>query len=319
MVPDRLRRLAVVGQLNGAVPFTDGQRGQIKITLDLNNGSGVYEVKFFTATDGVTFSQLGTTVTGGTTTSLPSVSATLVLNGAIGGAPLAGKFYRFALRDGIDGTTVFDANFTTGITSGGQTTFTESSANAATVTINRATSGRKSVAVVRPVLLFGTDDRLQITDNDLLDITAADNVTVMVVRRAWGTPTSQAIVAKRSTVGGAGGTAGWDMRTGGSNGYILVNEYDNGTTLTSGNSSTGVAGTAYVFTAVYSGSSITGYLGNTLGTTGSRSGSAANATDMTVGATGAGSAPADMEVAAVALWRRALSTNEIATVVARYA
>ena len=37
----------------------------------------------------------------------------------------------------------------TGITNGGQTTFTESSANAATVTINRSTSGRKAVAAAR--------------------------------------------------------------------------------------------------------------------------------------------------------------------------
>lgn len=80
-----------------------------------------------------------------------------------GSQPTTGKFYSAKLIADPFGTptTVFFADFTTGITSGAQVTFTESSVNAATVTINRSLSGRKSVAVVRPVWLFGTDDFME--------------------------------------------------------------------------------------------------------------------------------------------------------------
>jgi len=110
------------------------------------------------------------TSAGGASISIFAGTSGLEIGSVEGGSTLngAGKFYRAIVRNGIGGTTVFDANFTTGITSGGQTTFTESSSNAATVTINRATAGRKSVAVTRNVWLFGTDDYMEVLDNALL-------------------------------------------------------------------------------------------------------------------------------------------------------
>jgi hypothetical protein len=51
------------------------------------------------------------------------------------GGPLTGRIYRAIIKDGIDGTTVFDADFTQ--VASGATSFSESSSNAATVTINQ--------------------------------------------------------------------------------------------------------------------------------------------------------------------------------------
>ena len=140
-----------------------------KVTLDVDTGSNTNLATFSYAADQATeptswttISSTTTTSPTSTTTSIFSSSAALEMGSMTSGTnALAGKVYRAIVRNGIGGPTVFDADFTTGITSGGQTTFTESSANAATVTINRATSGRKAVAVVRPIWLFGTDDFME--------------------------------------------------------------------------------------------------------------------------------------------------------------
>ena len=155
---------------SGGPAFVDGTTYWLKATLDVDNGAAGSTARYYYADDSATeptvWTQWGANVvTAGVTSLFASSTAALEVgafnNGSAGMA--TGKFYRAIVRNGIGGTTVFDADFTTGITSGGQTTFTESSANAATVTINRATSGRKSVAVVRPILLFGTDDFMEVS------------------------------------------------------------------------------------------------------------------------------------------------------------
>jgi len=150
-----------------ATGFAAGDIKWLKVTLAVNNGAAGRDVKFYTASDSATeptvWTQLGTTVTTAGTIALFDSTAPLEIGSHTNGAtlPFTGRLYRTIVRSGIGGTTVFDANFTTGITSGAQTTFTESSVNAATVTINRGVSGRKSVAVTRPVWLFGTDDYME--------------------------------------------------------------------------------------------------------------------------------------------------------------
>lgn len=50
--------------------LTDGQFYWLKVSLDIDNGSGLYEVRFYYSTDGVTYTQIGSTVTGASTTSI---------------------------------------------------------------------------------------------------------------------------------------------------------------------------------------------------------------------------------------------------------
>ena len=94
------------------------------------------------------------------------------------------RFYRAQVLDGIDGTTVLDVD-TSVVTSGSDTSFPALTGQ--TVTINRSTSGRKAVAVTHPLWLFGTDDYMEVADNDLIDFGASDSFTVLAVVRQWAT------------------------------------------------------------------------------------------------------------------------------------
>lgn len=112
---------------SAAVPFTDGSTGYIKIT----NKTGV-GVTFYTSTDGSSYSQLGTV---GATIGAGWDAATGPYVGirTDGQFPFMGTIMRVAFGTTIGGAYAFDANF-----AGAAdycTSFTESSSNAATVTI----------------------------------------------------------------------------------------------------------------------------------------------------------------------------------------
>ena len=295
-----------------AVPFTNGQRGQVKVTLDVDNGGGGYTVTFYTATDGVNFTLLYSVVTAAGITSLPTITASLDFNLNQGATELAGRVYRGIVRDGIGGTTVFDANFTTGITSGSQATFTESSSNAATVTINRSTAGRKSVAVTRPVWLFGTDDYMEVADNALLNMDASQSFTVVAVVRQWATPANFGRYVSKSS-----GT-GWQILANGTalRGYMTITDGTTSSTalpaglMTSGTLTalSGVVNTSDVTVKTYTSNVVASTADATLGTL-------ANTSVMRIGADGgAGGSYQDLELLAVAVFRRALTATEIATI-----
>ena len=60
-----------------AVGLVNGKRKFIRGTLDVDNGAAGHDVKFYTSDDGVNWTQLGTTVTTGGTTSIFSNTAGL--------------------------------------------------------------------------------------------------------------------------------------------------------------------------------------------------------------------------------------------------
>lgn len=59
-----------------AIPFTAGQKGWVRATFRLNNGSGQSAVTFYTSTDGITWTQLGSVATNGGTTATFDNSST---------------------------------------------------------------------------------------------------------------------------------------------------------------------------------------------------------------------------------------------------
>lgn len=124
-----------------ATGFADFSRRWIRATLDVDNGAGGNDTKFWTSEDGVTWTQLGATVTKAGTTFIQdagyAVNVGANQNGAVTGNILNGIIYRAQIYSGINGTIAFDADFT--LAAKLATSFTESSLNAATVTIN--TSG----------------------------------------------------------------------------------------------------------------------------------------------------------------------------------
>ncbi len=89
----------------------------VRCTVDVNNGAAGFDTKFYTSTDGVVWTQLGTTVTTGGTISLFDSTAPLVA-GALGPSgisseALLGRLLSLSLYNGIGGTLVanFDAEY----------------------------------------------------------------------------------------------------------------------------------------------------------------------------------------------------------------
>lgn len=121
-----------------AVSFTGNTRGWIRVTLDVDNGSGGHALKFWTSPAGTpVWTQLGSTLSAGAfTTSMRNQSALVSVGSAGGSGANPAKFYRAQIRNNIldDGTgIVVDMNFSA--KAFGANTFTESSVNAATVTL----------------------------------------------------------------------------------------------------------------------------------------------------------------------------------------
>ena len=256
------------------------------------------------------------TSAGGASVSVFSGTSILEIGSVEGGSALllAGKFYRAIVRNGIGGTTVFDANFTTGITSGAQTTFTESSSNAATVTINRSTAGRKSVAVTRPVWLFGTDDYMEVADNALLNMDASQSFTVLVVSRMWTAFTFQVLASKKddNLV-----TAGYALRQSSiSRAEMLIADGTTGISNSVGVDTTSGALSAAAAIRNVGADNQTTYSNATASTptADTTNGILTNTTPFRVGRYGVAGLNADFELLAVAVFRRALSATEIASI-----
>ncbi len=133
------------GLTNGAVKWA-------RVSLDVNDGGGNRVCRFYLSDDGTTWTQLGATVTTAGVAACFDGTAPLEIGTNQGGlAPLGGKFYNAKVYNSdlqtSSGTPVFNADFTTKTV--GANTFTESSSNAATVTINgvlaQAGDGRVSL------------------------------------------------------------------------------------------------------------------------------------------------------------------------------
>jgi hypothetical protein len=180
------------GTSSVATGVADGATKWVRATLDVDNGASGYDLKFFTSDDGITWTQLGTTVTGGTTTNIRATLGQVNIGNRRTGTDLArGKFFRAQVLNGIGGTLVFDANFENSITSLLQTSFTESSTNGATVTINRSGSTFRSAGVIDAGYLYpGATNTFSNSTTSFLDFNATDSFTILAVARQWATPNS---------------------------------------------------------------------------------------------------------------------------------
>lgn len=88
--------------------FVDGSVNWVRATLDVDNGAGDADIKFYTSPDGVTWTQLGTTLHNGATTSIFSGTADMELGARTGGtaANLTGNIFEAQVYNGIAGTLV---------------------------------------------------------------------------------------------------------------------------------------------------------------------------------------------------------------------
>jgi len=146
----------VLVRSTAAVAFSDAQKMWVRYTLDVDNGAGGYEVKFYTSTDGVDWTQLGATVTGGTTTNIFDSNSPIQISsrlGASGDEHLAAKVYRVKIYNGINGTLAVDFNpaLASETTTNGATFV---AATGETWTLNN-TGAKLAQIVASPQLLFG--------------------------------------------------------------------------------------------------------------------------------------------------------------------
>ena len=140
----------------------------VRVAYDVDNGASGNDVLFYTSPDGVTWTKLGNTVTTAGATSISDTAAALRIGTSDGaGNEAVGTIFRAQIYNGIAGTLAFDANFTA--VAKLATSFTESSSNAATVTIN--TSGRFGARIC------GARDRVNMTqaEQPILTIAAGGN------------------------------------------------------------------------------------------------------------------------------------------------
>ena len=186
---------AVISHFIGSIGITDGVTKWVRWTLDVNNGASGNDSKFFTSDDGLTWTQVGATQTTAGVTSIYNSTAALEV-GAIGGQnTLRGKFFRAQVLNGIGGTVAFDANFEGSITSLTQASFTESSSNAATVTINRSGSTFRSAGVIDAGYLYpGATNTFSNSTIDYLNFGATDSYTLIGIVRYWNTMSANRVI-----------------------------------------------------------------------------------------------------------------------------
>jgi hypothetical protein len=295
---------------SAAIPTAIGEAVWIRVTRE----RATSEIKFFTGNDGVTWTQLGTTQSySGDAAAFNTGELRLGYTSAASGL-FHGDLYRMIVKDGIDGTTVFDAD-TSVITSGSATSFTALTGQ--TVTINRSTAGRKSVAVVSPVWLFGTDDFMQVANSDLLNPDVNEEFTVIILHRLPNVTSNQVLMTTRSN-STAASLAGWTIRTSGTPNTRA--QVDDGTNLSTLELTPYSVGDLQISGFVLSGSNFIGITesGFTSATT-RPAGSQRNSLPLRIGARADTlSNYADMELIAVAVFRRALTATEISRITAYY-
>lgn len=158
-----------------AIPANNRERLRIAAELDVDNDSGAYEVKFWTSTDaGASWTQLGSTLTGASTTSIGNSSAKLRLGTSTSaGTELLGAAFHFAVHSGL---LISDpANATAAVTFDASTdgpldpdTDSGLTPEGHTVTLNR--SGDATAETVdRSCLAFTGSEFLEFPDRDVLD------------------------------------------------------------------------------------------------------------------------------------------------------
>lgn len=150
-----------VGRVSTAsTGFANGSKHFIRVTFDADNGASGHDVTFYTSEISIDgpWTQLGDVVTNAGVITRHNSTGILEVGSIISGTAnlSAGKIYRAQVLDGINGTVVFDADFSA--ESDGTTSFTESSSEAATVTIN-STGGLPAQIVGGSSILFdGVDN-----------------------------------------------------------------------------------------------------------------------------------------------------------------
>ena len=169
-------------------PFTDGIPYWIKVTLDVDNGLGGSQTRFYYSADQAaepsTWTEMGAAPTPGVgITDIRSGAGTMWL-GALGSSAsfsaTQGTIYQTIVRSGIGGTTVLDANFATAPRAA--TSFTVPGGATVTITEARANASTNQILIGDDTRVTGAiQSTLVDAKGDLLVGTAADTVARLPV------------------------------------------------------------------------------------------------------------------------------------------
>jgi hypothetical protein len=306
------------------VPVANGTAVWLRAAIDVNNGASGHTVTFYYSLDGITWESLGSDTDAGAITLIAfgEIDRDLTALGRSSGLNITeGYLYRCIVSSGLHTASVPVVDIDTSvITSGAATSFTALTGQ--TINILRATSGRKNVAVVNPVWLFGTDDYMEVADNNLLDFGATDSFTIVAAHRPWATQgTDDTLIAKKANTTNT--TQGYSLSGGSSTalqGQAQIGDGTAGITAVSGSRTSGQLTITAAVRNVTADNVIV-YLNGTAGSavTDTTTGSLSNAEVLRIARlSDAGTEYADMELVSVAVFRRALTATEIAQITAYY-
>jgi hypothetical protein len=107
----------------GPTGFADGAVGWVRVTHDVDNGSGLNVRTFYTSPDGVTWTVLGSASSSAGVTSIFDSTSSLEIGSRISGTQnlLTGTVYYAEVRNGIDGPVAVSFDASQVASSGGQT------------------------------------------------------------------------------------------------------------------------------------------------------------------------------------------------------
>lgn len=303
--------------ITSTLPISSVVSDNEKIAVRVDWTASPAEIKFYyktvngSAIDAITsdsdWTQLGTTVTASVPSTSLANSTEAFRFGAHGGTSfMAGKLFAGVLY--VNSSLIISADFTTNTN---QNSFVCSTGQ--TVTFNRSSSGRKLTVVTNPVWLLGTDDYLEVLDNNLLDFSGTDDFTVVALIRRWANlATDTSIINKKD--GGGLADIGWQLSSGsGTTHYFQVSD---GTNQNYDYAPTPVAGNLTLLSAVRRAAAnqleaFAGTVSN--GTSIDSTGNITNSTQFRIGRfSGAGGNYGDFELFAVYIFRKALTAAEIA-------
>lgn len=182
-----------------------------RVTLDVNNGASGYDAKFYVSTDGTTWTQVGGTVTGTSTTSIFDSTASLYVGGRANVSThesAAAHWHKFQLYSGIAGAAVANPDFTA--QSEGATSFTDAAGTGWTVQTTYASITN------RRIRHYGTVASIAPRRDTTGKLRLADVQSAGVLRRigADDTPLKSAIYREMMSAGRTRPKAYWTLEDG---------------------------------------------------------------------------------------------------------
>lgn len=158
--PDGTAGSQVSGTSSAAPTVSDGQAIWLRVTLDVNDGSGNRVYKFYTAADSDTvptsWSQLGTTQTVAGATTIHDNASVVEIGSVIAGTAqvAAGNVYRALIYSGFsDAGGTLKVDFNPNLDASDASTSFASSATGETWTVNKGSSGLIAYLVGKPWLM----------------------------------------------------------------------------------------------------------------------------------------------------------------------